>query len=125
LEHHFYYPLNAMTIQRTIVIGAAILPMLLLAGCRGGSSPRGVIPQEEFADLYLDLLAAAEQRFDTSAAAIAVPADTILARRGVTLEEYRKTIAWYNRDPESWRGFFAGVIRKGTEREKQEMENQK
>jgi hypothetical protein len=114
-----------MTIQRTIVIGALLLPMLLLTGCPGGSHPRGVIPQEEFADLYLDLLAAGEQRFDTSAAAIVVPADTVLARRGVTPEEYRKTIAWYNRDPESWRGFFAEVIRKGTEREKQELENQK
>lgn len=113
-----------MIMQRTIAIGAIILPILLLTGCPGGSSPRGVIPQEKFADLYLDLLVAGEQRIDTSAAAMAAPPETVLARRGVTLEEYRKTIAWYNRDPESWRGFFAEVIRKGTEREKQEMENQ-
>jgi hypothetical protein len=108
---------------RTHLIRALVLPLAFLAGCGGGSPPRGVIPEEEFVGLYLDLLTAAEGSIDTPSAAITAPADSVLKRRGVTLEEYRNTVAWYNRDPESWRGFFAEVIRKGAEREARSLED--
>jgi hypothetical protein len=108
---------------RTHLFRALVLPLVFLAGCGGGSPPRGVIPEEEFVGLYLDLLTAAERSNETPPAAITAPADSVLKRRGVTLEEYRSTVAWYNRDPESWRSFFAEVIRKGPEREARSLED--
>jgi hypothetical protein len=119
LDRFFCYRLIAMSIPKRFLV----VLIALTAGCSGGSAPRGVIPQEKFAEIYIDLLAAGGERGrDTSAASITAPADSILAHWGVTQKDYRNTVAYYNRDPESWREFLAEAVRKGTEREKKETE---
>jgi hypothetical protein len=120
LNVFFCYPLIAMSTAKRFLV----LLIALTAGCSGGATPGGIIPQEKFADIYFDLLVAAGTGRDTSAVPMRTPADSILARRGVTRNDYRNTIGYYNRDPESWRGFLADVIRRGTERENKKLEEE-
>jgi hypothetical protein len=99
--------------------------LLLTAGCTGGYRSGPVIPQDTFADIYLDLLVAAGREHDSASSPVLSPADSVLKRRGTTTDEYRRSLELYNRDPESWRAFFAVVIRKGMERESKAAEDQR
>lgn len=89
----------------------ALLLLLTLWSCstREGGDP---IPAAKFADVYLDLLKAAGKRPDsTGVPAVSTP-DSILHAWGVTPGDVRRTVEYYNRNPEKWRAFFSDVIRR-------------
>ena len=106
------------------------IPILLtllvgLIGCSGKHAPAAVIPGDRFAEIYLDLLEHGVTGGDTTAASLPPPTMSILRKWGATEEQYRSTVSYFNENPEAWREFFGGVIRKGEERAARALEDQK
>ena len=92
-----------------------MLPVLLstaLLGvcCSAHESPP--IPEEKFAHLYAELLvmAADDSTRSMAEAPAGRRADSLLTAAGVTPEDYRTTVDWYNEDVTRWRGLLAQVV---------------
>lgn len=116
----FSYSLGVMGHHSTPLF----LALILFAGCSGDPGAGRSIPPDRFAEIYLDLLDQGEPGADTLSAP-SPKALLILRKWGTTEAAYRRTLAEYNRDPESWREFFAMVTRRGEERAAQALEEQK
>ena len=64
-----------------------------------------IIPEEKFVNVYTDLVIAQ----DTSKVK---NHDIIFRKYNITVDEYEKTIEYYNEKPERWIKFFDSVIQK-------------
>jgi len=95
-----------MTIQQIILTG---MMSLMLAACASGDPAVSALSQDVFVEVYVDLL-------KTS------PADTmdaksenairILNSHGVSAEEFRAAVDFYNENPERWKPILDEVVRR-------------
>jgi len=84
----------------------ATLLVLTLASCRGTKGPVGSLSgEDQFVRVYAQLVMASS---DPQAASRTSP-EQILKDAGMTQEEFRKTVAEYNRDPLRWGGLMEKV----------------
>lgn len=91
----------------------ALLLSLLFFACSKGKAPEGIISDEQFEATYIALLDSARviQATPTDSAVHPV-ARRILERQGVTVDQYRTTVLYYNAHPERWKDFFDRVFKK-------------
>lgn len=81
------------------------------AGCRDETPPLNIIGEEKFVAVYALLLTDAKPG-EAKPDSLAHPGRiALLEREGITEEEFRATLAWYNRNPERWREFYKQVTR--------------
>lgn len=118
----FWYRRSMMTVRIPILLLFTLLAGLV--GCSGKHAPAAVIPGDRFAEIYLDLLEHGVTGGDTTAASLPKSTMSILRKWGATAEQFRNTVAYFNENPEEWREFFGGVIRKGEERAVKALEDQ-
>lgn len=100
-------------------IGILIAATCLVA-CTKRTSPSEALDEERFATVYIALMDSAQliqsSAVDSAAHPIAL---RILEREGITLDEFRRTIAYYNADTQRWKAFYQRVIKKLEERRTQ------
>ena len=90
----------------------AAIFLLTLASCRGTNRGAASGDEEKFARVYAMLVITSS---DPQAASRTTP-EQILADAGMTQEEFRKTVADFNRDPQRW-GSFIKKVEKIVEKE--------
>ncbi|MER3525344.1 MAG: hypothetical protein C4326_15200 [Ignavibacteria bacterium] len=99
---------------------AILIAGVCLAACTKRASQPPVLDQERFAAVYIALMDSSQHIQSSAVDSAAHPvALRILEREGVTLDEFRRTIAYYNADTERWKEFFQFVITKLEERRNQ------
>ena len=76
----------------------AAIFLLTLASCQGTNRSAASGDEEKFARVYATLVIVSS---DPQAASGTTP-EQILAEAGMTQEEFRKTVADFNRDPQRW-----------------------
>ena len=91
--------------------GILFLAVVLLASCGPSRRESSDITRKKFAAVYVDLLQSnikmKKMGVDTTEAIR--DADSVLARHGVTREEYESMIRGYGQDPEKWKAFLEEV----------------
>jgi hypothetical protein len=83
---------------------SAIL-LVTLSSCRGSNRDASSGGEEKFARVYAMLVMVSSNPQMASSS----PPERILADAGMTREEFRKTVAEYNRDPQRWAPFIEKV----------------
>lgn len=101
-----------------------LLAVALMAGCTPGKPGSGPVNQHSFAEVYVDMTASvwAAKRTTSDTTVLAHVADSVIATHGITVEQYRKTFAWYNADVERWRSFYDEATKIFEERSRREAE---
>ena len=101
------------------VLALLALPALplLLAGCEGLHGTGGALPRERFVEVYGEILeleaATPGPRVDSTAV------DSVLARHRVTRQEILRTVEVYRQNPERWDQFYAEVVRRLEEKQRE------
>jgi Domain of unknown function (DUF4296) len=95
-----------MTIQQGILTG---ITCFVLAACSSDKPAPDIISQDAFVEVYVDLLRTAPT--DTSEAR-SENARRILGSHGVSPEEFRAAVQYYNTDPEKWKPILDEVVRR-------------
>lgn len=89
----------------------------LLAGCDGLRGTGGALPRQRFVEVYGEILeleaASPGPRVDSTAV------DSVLARHQVTRQEIQRTVEVYRQSPERWDEFYAEVVRRLEEKQKE------
>lgn len=93
----------------TLIINGYTKQLLILfiisvffAGCRNDDI---VDDENKFAAVYVDLVMVNEQ-FQGDTTVIHAKTDSIFRTHGVTEEQYRTTLKYYEENPEKWKEFF-------------------
>ncbi len=107
-----------------ISCGALLILSLAVSGCLPGKSRGDLLDRRGFAETYSDITASvwAAKRTTSDTVALARVADSVLSARGITPEQYRRTVEWYNADAERWRGFYDEVTKILEDRSRREAE---
>jgi hypothetical protein len=91
--------------------GLLLLAAALLASCGPSRHDNSEITRKKFASVYADLLLSnikmKKMGVDTTGAIR--DADSVLARHGVTREEYETMVRGYDQDPAKWKAFLEEV----------------
>ena len=108
-----------LDLHRTLLIA-----VVLITGCTPGKLGGGPMDQHSFAEVYVDITASvwAAKRTTSDTTVLAHVADSVIATHGITVEQYRKTFAWYNADVERWRSFYDEATKIFEERSRREAE---
>jgi Domain of unknown function (DUF4296) len=116
-ENPFYTcHLRAFTFKIILLLGIFLL-FSILPGC----SNNKVIEESKFVKIYSDLVIAQDTIANNPSILNSVK-QKIFKRYGVSDEEYRNTIKYYNRNSEKWKDFFIKVtahinsMKKGNDR---------
>ncbi len=96
ITKHFYYPTIGLLIACTLLVS-------------NGCNQSTIIEEEKFIEVYTDMIIAS----DTVSEAIN-PKDEVLKKvlnkYGITLEDYKRTIQYYNQESQRWEKFFTKAI---------------
>ena len=79
--------------------------LFLLPGCNQNK----IIQEEKFIEIYTDIIIAKDTVSETAQAKDAV-IKGVLTKYNITLDDYKTTVEYYNRDSERWEKFFAQAI---------------
>jgi uncharacterized protein YcfL len=94
---------------------AVIIPLtlLLLAGCRSDRRPASILAHDKFVEVYADLLQTSSRARDAQVDTLQAAQDAaaVLRKHGVTPEQMRATLEWYNADVQRWKTVFEDVTR--------------
>jgi hypothetical protein len=69
-----------------------------------------ILPEDKFANIYIDILVAKDTLTDNSISADSLKT-LILQKYNVTDSIYTKTIEYYNNNPDKWEKFFEDAIK--------------
>jgi hypothetical protein len=85
--------------------------LCLLPACNWRNPEDRPLERQQFASLYAELTASLwnAKRSTADTLALAHVADSVLAAHSVSHRRYDATLAWFNADPERWKGFFDEV----------------
>jgi hypothetical protein len=91
-------------------ISAQLLFLLAITSCGPGTGGDDFLPPERFAPVYAEMLI-----WTTGADSLGRSArqaqDSILASSGMTREDFKATVDWYNRDLTRWGVLLQNVVR--------------
>ncbi|MGB5875124.1 MAG: hypothetical protein WBG01_01460 [Bacteroidota bacterium] len=104
---------------------AHIIILCTLAACSpvtGDNSYRG---PEEFGPVYAEMLVRATdpETITSPGASPQMAQDSILASAGMTREDFKATVEWYNRDVKRWGDLLQNVVRYLEEKSETREEN--
>lgn len=89
----------------------AFLSLEFLGGCASDQERDNVLGEDQFVDIYAALLSKTGQSAigaaDTS---ISASAREIITEHGVTVDQFERTVSYYNQDLEMWKAFYAKVV---------------
>jgi hypothetical protein len=90
---------------------ATVASCLLSCGRQEGVPSQ--MSEEKFLSVYCTLLKNAQnmKNWGQDPRTASKYADSVLAREGVTREDYDETVRWYNADVQRWKTFSEAVIR--------------
>ena len=85
----------------------------LACACRKNETPLSRIEKGKFEAMYIDLLDSAQTIQSTPGDSSLSPvAQRILQRHGVTQEQFKETMHYYNTDTRKWKEFYLDVTKR-------------
>jgi hypothetical protein len=97
--------------MKSVLTWSLLLTAASIIGCRDEKPPSGVIGEQKFVAAYALLLTETKPGEVKPDSVAALSRTSILLEQGISEEEFRTTLEWYNKNPERWREFYKQVTR--------------